>query len=293
MTLTWLDLGYAVIVGGGVGFISGLFGVGGGFLIVPLLNILLKVPMELAVGAGSCQVLGPATTSILARRINKKQLQLPLIIAGGLFAGVLLGASTLELAKTGGKVTLFQKEILLTELIVLSTYFVLLLSVGLFAVRESMQAAGANVEWQGFFSRWLIPPCVNLPEFENVPVSIVVIAWFGLGTGFVSGLLGMSGGLVLLPGLIYLLGIKTERAIVASILMVWMVSFQGTIVHAWHGNINLWLVAALLLGGTLGARIGTEISIQISGRKLRQGFGGLLLLTSLVIAGRLLKLLWL
>ncbi|VAX36477.1 membrane protein, putative [hydrothermal vent metagenome] len=293
MTLTWLDLGYAVVVGGGVGLISGLFGVGGGFLIVPLLNILLKVPMELAVGAGSCQVLGPATTSILARRINKKQLQLPLTIAGGLFAGVLLGASTLELAKTSGKVTLFQKDILLTELIVLSTYFVLLLSVGLFAVKESMKAADSNVERRGLFSHWLIPPYANLPEFENVPVSIVVIAWFGLGTGFVSGLLGMSGGLVLLPGLIYLLGIKTERAIVASILMVWMVSFQGTIVHAWHGNINLWLVAALLLGGTLGARIGTEMSVQIGGRKLRQGFGGLLLATSLIIAARLIKLLWL
>lgn len=291
--IDWQQLGQIVMMGGAVGFVSGLFGIGGGFLIVPLLNILLKVDMEKAVGAGMCQVLGPATTSLLARRITRKQLQLPIMVAGGLLTGVLLGATILESAKSMGEITFLQREILLTELVVHSTYFVLLLSVGLFAVRESLNVTKSNSPRKGFLTRWEFPPLTHLPEFDNQPVSIVVIVWFGFGTGFVSGLLGMSGGLILLPGLIYLLGVKTNRAIMSSMIMVWMVSFLGTIVHAWNGNIDLWLVAALLLGGTIGARIGTDFSIKIGGRKLRQYFGWLLLLTSLMIASRLLKLLWL
>ena len=291
--ITWQQLGFSAILGGAVGFISGLFGIGGGFLIVPLLNILLKVPMELAVGAGSCQVLGPATTSILARRFNKKQLQLPITIAGGLFTGVLLGASALQLTKSSEEIILWGRGIILTDFVVLSTYFVLLLSVGLFTVWESSHPTDSNAKRKGLLTRWAIPPTAKLIEFDYQPVSLIVIAWFGFGTGFVSGLLGMSGGLILLPGLIYLLGIKTERAIVASMLMVWMVSFQGTVFHAWNGNIDLWLVGALLIGGTLGARIGTEFSLKIGGRKLRQSFGWLLLLTTLLIASRLIKLMWL
>ena len=65
-----LDLALVGLAGGGVGLLSGIFGVGGGFLIVPVLNIALKIPMELAVGAGACQGLGPATTSLLARRVR-------------------------------------------------------------------------------------------------------------------------------------------------------------------------------------------------------------------------------
>ena len=76
------------LAGAAVGVVAGLFGVGGGFLLVPVLNIVLRIPMELAVGAGACQVLGPATTSLLARRVAREHLRLPLTIAGGLFRGL-------------------------------------------------------------------------------------------------------------------------------------------------------------------------------------------------------------
>ncbi len=90
------DLLLVALVGAVVGFISGVFGVGGGFLIVPLLNIGLGLPMQIAVGSAACQVLGPATTCLLARRLTIEDLRLPAMIFGGLSVGVLTGADILR-----------------------------------------------------------------------------------------------------------------------------------------------------------------------------------------------------
>ena len=76
----------AASVGGAVGFLSGVFGVGGGFLLVPILNAALGIPMSIAVGSTACYTLGPATTAMLARRPVAGFLQLPVILSGGLFA---------------------------------------------------------------------------------------------------------------------------------------------------------------------------------------------------------------
>ena len=77
----------ASAVGGAVGFLSGLFGVGGGFLLVPILNAVLGVPMSIAVGSTACYTLGPATTAMLVRKPRTGFLELPLILSGGLFVG--------------------------------------------------------------------------------------------------------------------------------------------------------------------------------------------------------------
>ena len=280
----------ALCAGAGVGFLSGMFGVGGGFLIVPVLNLVLRVDMELAVGTGACQVLGPATTSLLARRIDLRNIRLPLTIGGGLLVGVFSGAHVLELARQRGTIVLSRREVDAVELMVLSAYFALLLGIGCFAFWESRREQSGRPRGRGLFANWRIPPYGEFAEFDGQPVSIVVLAWFGLAVGFVSGLLGMSGGLILMPGLIYLLGMKTQNAVASSLVIVWMVSFQGTIAHAWHGNINLPLVVALLIGGTIGARIGSEVGIKLGGRNLRRRFSLMLLITAALIGMSLLRL---
>lgn len=280
-----------VLAGAIVGFLSGMFGVGGGFLIVPVLNLVLGIPMKWAVGAGACQVLGPATTSLLARRIELKNIRLPLTIAGGLLVGVLGGARVLELAKQQGTITLSGRQIDAVELIVLGAYFVLLTAIGGFAFWESRSKQSSQSLGRGVIADWPIPPYADFPEFEQDQFSIVTLAWFGLAVGFLSGLLGMSGGLVLIPGLIYLLGMNTQNAVASSLVIVWIVAFQGTIVHAWHENIDLGLVSALLLGGTVGARIGSEVGVKQRGRKLRQRFSLMLIATATLIGISLIRLL--
>ena len=93
--------------------------------------------------------------------------------------------------------------------------------------------------------------------------------------------------MVLLPALIYLLGLRTHKAVLNTVVIVWIIALQATVVHAWHGNIDLMLVIALLLGGTLGARIGSEVSQKMGGGQLRSGFGWLLLATALLIAAKI------
>jgi len=104
-------------------------------------------------------------------------------------------------------------------------------------------------------------------------------------------LLGISGGILLLPTLILGLGISTHRAISCSLMIVWIVALQSTVAHAWHGNISIIIVIALLLGGTVGARLGSDLNARLKGLQLRKQFGWLLLSVALMIGARLVFLL--
>jgi len=280
----------AVFAGGGIGFISGLFGIGGGFLLVPVLNIVLRIPIQFAVGSGVCQVLGPATTSLLARRVGRDSLKLPLTVAGGLFTGVFSGVHVFQLAERRGNIVLGGALVPLADVVVLSVYLLLLLGVGLFAVWDARRELAGRPIRRGWIVRWQIPPFGQFSQFDPPRVSIPILVWFGLTVGFLAGLLGTSGGLILIPGLIYLLGVKTHRAVVSSLLIVWMTAAQATLVHAWHGHVDLPLVAALLLGGTLGARLGAEFGLRLAGRQLRSAFGWMVLCAAVLIAARLVWL---
>ena len=290
MDFGWLQFATAVLAGCGVGFLSGLFGVGGGFLIVPVLKSVLGIPIELAVGAGACQVLGPATTSLLARRVNVSQLRLPLIILGGLSVGVYSGVSVLESAKQHGAVSFGGRTLLMADLLVLAVYFVLLLSVGIFALWDTRRNPINRIFAKGWIADWKIPPYVRLTDFDYSRISIIVLSWFGLAVGFLSGLLGMSGGLILLPGFIYLLGMKTHQAVINTLVIVCLVAVQSTVIHALNGNINLLLVMSLLFGGTVGARLGSELSQKMVGGQLRKGFGWLLIGTASLVGSTLLAM---
>lgn len=294
MRLDLFDLALAALAGGGVGFLSGMLGVGGAFLIVPVLNIALRIPMELAVGSGACQVLGPATTSILARRVRREDLRLPLTIAGGLFAGVFIGAEVLDRAERRGAVLLasWAEPVPLAELVVLGTYFVLLVGLGLFALYEVRQSRRNRPIRTGWLAGWEVPPSARFAALDRPRVSIVLLAWFGVAVGFLAGLLGIGGGLVLLPGLVYLLGMRTHAAVLSSLVIVWIVAVQATIVHAWKEHVDLLLVVALLFGGTLGARLGSDLGVKLAGRRLRQAFGWLLLATAAAIGAKLGWLVW-
>ncbi|HAH46893.1 MAG TPA: hypothetical protein DCM07_18990 [Planctomycetaceae bacterium] len=290
MGFGWFDFFLISSAGGLIGFLAGMFGVGGGFLLVPILNIVLGIPMELAVGASACQVLGPATTSLLARKIKFRDLFFPLVITGGLLLGVIAGTGILEHAKSSTSVVLNARNIIVADLVVLIAYLFMLTGLGVLSLR-SARRDDSELKGTLFTERFQIPPVARFPSLVEEPLSIPVIAWFGLGLGLLSGLLGISGGLLLFPVLIFGLGIPTRRAITCSLMIVWIVAFQSTIAHAWHGNINIMIVIALLLGGTVGARLGSDLNARLKGLQLRRQFGWLLLSVALMIGARLVFLL--
>ena len=284
--MPWDVLFYAALAGAGVGAVSGLFGVGGGFLLVPVLNILLGIPMQVAVGCGVCQVLGPATTSMLARDIRREHLRLPLIISGGLMLGILAGAMLLRRAKETGVLETGGVEIPLADLAVLGSYLLLLSGLAAFAFWEAYRLKRNRPFPRGWMIKLAIPPFAKLSELDGQPVSVPVLCWFGLIVGFTSGLLGISGGLLLLPGFVFMLGIRTHKAVLSSLVIVWGVSVGSTAVHAWLGNVDLQLVIALLVGGTFGARIGSDFGQRLEGPQVRYAFGWFLLAAAGLIAGR-------
>lgn len=290
MGFGWIDFFLISTAGGLIGFLAGMFGVGGGFLLVPILNIVLGIPMELAVGASACQVLGPATTSLLARKIKVRDLAFPLVITGGLLLGVIAGTGILEHAKSSASVQLNGRNIIVADLVVLIAYFLMLTGLGVLSLR-SARRDDSELSGTLFMDRFQVPPVTRFPSLVEGPLSIPVIAWFGLALGLVSGLLGISGGILLFPVLIFGLGIPTHRAITCSLVIVWIVAFQSTIAHAWHGNISIMIVIALLLGGTVGARLGSDLNARLKGLQLRRQFGWLLLSVALMIGSRLVFLL--
>ena len=291
LPLTWTDFLLVMLVNGIIGFLSGMFGFGGGFLLVPILNISLGIPMTFAAGASVCQVLGPATTSLLARDIEPARFRLPLIITGGLLVGASAGAWTLHLLSGDTTLTIGGKNLPAADFVVLAIYLILLLSLGGFSLYEVWREGRDRPVPRGWLARWTPLPRAAFSEFEGKEQSILVLSWFGLAVGFSAGLLGNSGGVLLLPGLVYLLGMRTQQAVMSSLVIVWVLSMISTAAHAWLGHVDLRLVAALLIGGTFGARFGSEIGLKLHGLQLRRWFGRLILLTSLLILYRLVRML--
>jgi uncharacterized membrane protein YfcA len=269
-----------VLAGMGIGIVSGLFGIGGGFLIVPVLSALYGFRMTW-IGTASCQALGQSTTGLMIRKIDWHHLELPLIVSGGLLTGVWLGSRILTL--TASDVETGQ----VGETIVLGTYSVLLTAVGLLAVWDTHRSAQGRPFQRGWLAKCPLPPFATFPQLDTKKTSIVVLAWFGLAVGFLAGLLGLSGGMIMLPGLIYCIGLGTHQAVAVTLVVVWLVASQAAVIHAWYGRVELVPAMALLAGGSVGARIGSQLSARLGGVALRKHFGYLLLGTAALTIAQL------
>ena len=282
-----LVVGCGFVVGG----LSGIFGVGGSFLLVPILHVVLGIPIEMAVGTTACQVLGPSTAALLARRVTRVQLRLPLIITGGIIMGVLLGTLILSEAGQFGEIQINSRNVDASELLVLGTYLVMLVGIGAFSIYEVRRQLTGNPVARGALARLTIPPVDTFSELGVGTLSIPILSMFGLVTGITAGMLGISGALLLIPGLVYLLDISSRKAILASLIVVWITSFLATISHAWQGHVDLALTIALMLGGTIGARIGSDLSNRLQSRSLRSGIGWLSLFAAGLVLFQLYQLL--
>ncbi len=279
------------IAGGLVGVLSGLFGVGGGFLLVPLLNTILGIPLPVAVGSTTCYTLGPATTALLARRPTIGFAELPLILAGGLFAGVFAGTSALSGLQTVGDMTVFGRQLPAVDLAVLSCYSVLMTGIAFTSIRSALHPLRQQSETRpGIVSRLHFPPLATIPDLNPSVYSIPLLALLGFVVGCLSGFLGMSGGLVLIPATVYLLGLRVRDATTVTVVIVWIASCQATVMHTLHDRVSLWLTASLLITGPVGARLGAELGMRLRGRQLRLGFGLMVLCAAAIVWMRLWNL---
>jgi uncharacterized membrane protein YfcA len=290
-----LDAIAILIIGTVVGLLPGLFGVGGAFLMVPALNQFAHVPLDIAIGSSACQVLGPATTGVLHRRATGTLLlQLPLTMLGGTVVGVWLGMLFVDWAGQSHDVIEIQgRSVPRLETVMMFGYFVLLLVLaGIVAWQTWAHGRNGAEPHRGQWEGWRLPPLAHFPELDGRPFSIPILSTLATLVGFLNSGLGMGGGILLVPALISLVGLTTQRAMNVSLVLTWLGGIGTTVGHAWHDRVDLGLVCLLLIGGTLGAKLGSLLADRLGGERLRSWFGLLILVVALLIGARLARLVW-
>ncbi|MCW5890565.1 MAG: sulfite exporter TauE/SafE family protein [bacterium] len=268
-------------LGLGVGWVAGMFGVGGGFLLTPLLTIAFGVPLEIAVGTGLCQMVGTAAAALLGHRSQGQgEVRCDLVLLLPSLLGVEVGAMALARLEDAGSVALGGGHIPLARLVAMLGYAVVLL------VAAAMFGRGGRGDLEetvharrGPLARIVLPPAIDLPAVPLRRVSAPLLAYLGLGLGVLSGFLGIGGGVALMPVLVYGLGFPLRQAAGTGILALCATATMGTLVHARRGHVDLELAMVLLVGSTLAAQLGARATRSASPRVLRRGFAGLILIT--------------
>src|SRR5947207_4936260 len=260
-----MDIFVLLGLGAAIGFLSGVFGVGGGFLLTPLL-MFIGVPAPVAVASSANQLVGASVSGVIAhwRRGNVDGKMGAILLAGGI-AGSVLGVWLFTLLKRLGQI----------ELVISLCYVLLLGTLGALMVVESFRAAMRQRRPGGVRRRlhqhyWMH----GLPlktRFRRSKLYISALLPTGLGflVGILSALLGVGGGFVLVPAMIYALGMPTAVVPGTSLLQIIFVAANVTFLQAYtNRTVDAVLALVLLLGGLLGAPIATRFSTRLRGEPL-------------------------
>lgn len=267
-----------IAIGGLVGFLSGLFGVGGGFLLTPLL-IFYGVPAAVAVSTQANQVLATSIAGVSAHwRERQVDTRLGTLMLMGGLAGSTVGVGLFSLLKYFGVV----------DATIAVLYIVFLGVIGGLMAWESVGALGGQGGDPGRRTRlrvWMrtLPMKRRFPR-SGLYISIIPPICIGFFVGVLAAVLGVGGGFILAPAMVYLLGVPTRVMVGTSLFQIIFLTAYVTFLQAtFNGTVDLVLAAVLMLGGVIGARYGA-----MAGRKLKAAQLRLLLaLLVLGIAGRL------
>ncbi|MDB5473798.1 MAG: sulfite exporter TauE/SafE family protein [Devosia sp.] len=275
-----MNLFFLVGIGGAVGFLSGLFGVGGGFLLTPLL-IFSGVPAPVAVASVTGQVVAASTSGALSHyRRGGIDLHLAMYLVLSGILGAFGGVATFALLRDAGQL----------DLVISLGFLVLLGSVGVLMLVEStrslLKARSGIVARERLPNQhsWIhgLPMRVRFKK-SRLYISVLPVLLIGLFIGFVGSLLGIGGGFIMVPALVYLLRVPGSVVIGTSLAQVVAMMGATTILHAVQSqSVDILLAFCLMVGGTAGAQFGAAAGRQLRGDQLR----GLLALLILAVAIR-------
>ena len=263
-----------------VGLLSGMFGVGGGFLTTPLL-IFYGIPPAVAVASATTQITGASVSGVMVHmRRGGVDLKMGLVmIVGGLF-GSLAGAGLFRLLQASGQI----------DLVIGSLYVILLGWIGGLMLKDALVALGyvspAEAEARPRHNRWV----ASLPlrwRFYSSGLYLSPLAPLGLGfvAGILTVLLGVGGGFIMVPAMIYLLGMAPRVVIGTSLVMILAVSAATTLIHAMTTRaVDIVLAGLLLIGGVVGAQYGAVLTTRIKPDLLRLALSVIILLVGLRMA---------
>ncbi|WP_242138120.1 MULTISPECIES: sulfite exporter TauE/SafE family protein [unclassified Sphingomonas] len=270
-----------ILLGGGVGFLSGMFGVGGGFLTTPLL-IVYGIPPTVAAASAASQVTGASVSGVFAH-VRRKGVDFKMggvLVAGGM-VGSLVGGWIFRLLQASGQI----------DTVIAIVYVLLLGSIGSMMATEALGAiraarSGAAPRPRKRRHHPLVAALPLRTRFYRSGLYISPLAplLLGFGVGILTILLGVGGGFILVPAMLYLLGMTTQVVVGTSLFQTLFVTATATMVHATTTKaVDIVLAALLLVGSVAGAQVGARFASKVKPEYLRLALAIIVLL----VAGRI------
>jgi len=272
MSVNWLVL---IALGTGVGFLSGMFGVGGGFLMTPLL-VFAGIPSTVAVATTLSHVTASSMSGALAQW-RKRAIDFAMagvMMVGGI-AGTLFGVWLFALMRRQGQM----------DLIVALTYVIMLGSIGIIMLRESLATlkayrSGVTISHRPVNRGWIqaLPFKLRFRQ-SRLYISVLPPIAIGFAVGALSAIMGIGGGFIIVPAMIYLLRMPTKVVMGTSLVQIIAITAITTVLQATSNYaVDIVLAGLLVFGGVVGAQLGVRAGAKLRGEQLR------LLLALLVLA---------
>jgi uncharacterized protein len=267
-----------IILGIGVGVIGGFFGMGGAWMVTPGLNI-LGFPMAFAIGTDIAHMAGKSLISTMRHgKFGNVDYRLGFIMLFGTIIGFEIGAQMIMWLERIGSVELVVRWLYIILLIFI-TYMVftdvhkrLSKERAAKAAGKELDALATGLEWHKTFHKIKIPPMIHLKV-----AGIYCSAWLPIAvsfiTGWLAGILGIGGGLIRMPSLIYIVGCPTHVAVGTDLFEVMISGLYGAATFTFKGRTELVAAVMMLIGAAIGAQVGTVATKYIKGYGIRIAFG--------------------
>jgi len=284
---------FLIGIGFVVGLLGGFFGVGGGFLAGPLM-FWSGVPMNFVVGTDLAHMTGKSIVAAKRHRtLGHVDVRLGIVMTLGTLIGVEIGARIIEALKAAGNI----------DHVIGITYVVILLAISGFTawesisalrlsqhqvadeVREDVVAFGRLTQFVQSIHLW---PMIAFPGSGIEAISLWIVVGIGLLTGILAGSLGVGGGFLRMPLLIYVIGVPTHVAVGTDLFEIMFSAGYGTLTHAVKGNVDILMALVMHTGAALGAQIGAMSTRYFAGPRIRLLFSLLPLIGAILVLVRLL-----
>ncbi|MFC0634736.1 sulfite exporter TauE/SafE family protein [Brevundimonas balnearis] len=268
-----------VLLGAVVGFVSGLFGIGGGFLMAPVL-VFLGVPPAVAVASQASHVVASSTSGVISYSLQKAvDYRMGIVMAAGGAAGAVVGVEIFRYLRLLGQ----------ADLVVSVAYLIFLGSIGALMLKESLtQILNRR---RGITPRpqprrrplWLygLPLRMRFPK-SGLYISAIPPFALGVFAGILSAIMGVGGGFILVPAMLYVLRMRAQVVVGTSLFQIIITTAITTVLQAGRNQtVDIVLATLLLVGGVIGAQYGARLSTRFRAEELRAALGLIVLLVGL------------
>ena len=267
-----------IILGLGVGIIGGFFGLGGAWMVTPGLNI-LGFPMAFAIGTDVAQMAGKSLISTMRHgKFGNVDYALGMVMLVGTVVGVEVGAQMVMWLERIGSVDKVVRWLYVVLLILLAWLVFHDIAARRRKEREALaqnkelDSTATGIDWATRLQAFKVPPVVYFKR-ANISCSIWLPITVSFFTGWLAGILGIGGGLIRMPALVYLVGCPTHLAVGTDLFEVAISGLYGTASYAYKGRVELLAALIMLTGAAIGAQIGVVATKYVKGYGIRFVFG--------------------